>query len=90
MKEKYMKEKYMPVPKSNKRPSPEEELLKFQHSVITKKNCKHCFGRGYIGRISTHVKQAEAGRYIPCKCAIPRKENKNEQYQKAIRYERTD
>lgn len=29
---------------------------------LPKKNCKLCFGRGYIG------KKVNTGRYIPCKC----------------------
>lgn len=33
-----------------------------------KENCKHCHGRGWIGR------KADSGEPIPCKCIFPKQE----------------
>lgn len=36
-------------------------------SKLPDRNCKICYGRGYIGRDVT------TGNYIPCKCVKPKK-----------------
>lgn len=40
------------------------ELFRITHTF--KKNCKHCGGRGYTGKLITGP---EKGKYVRCRCA---------------------